>query len=290
MKSKTGQFTQFPNKLRKDASGIDPTSKFVFVILLREIKSHVGKKFNPSYRYIEKYYGINARAWKKSLQELQDGGYIKVDSKDSPRSGLNIEISPQYLTGEKYSMFPNGILLSDVFTVNQKIFIGFMIGEFLKDYRNNEGIIRLTKYKISEKLASISFKKTFIYRTLEELSNPDSGYVNIFIKTTAGYMFNFASFVAITDRSFDMYYCDECNGKYYRKKYTSPEKGQFKYCETTHSIIEDTSVIKQKAIKLTPEEVLRAEEEDMKKEMAQKEKDYYYQEDEINQFIKENGL
>lgn len=285
-------FTQYPNKLRKESENISPIAKLCFVIIMFEKKRSSVENFTPSYSYMKKHYDINSKVWKASLDELENLGYISVKVVSVRPRKISITIDNRFYDGKSFSMFPNAILLTDVYTNNQKIFIGAIIGEFVRDFRIANARISLNSYNIFKKLVGIDFKKSYIYKTLNELSDPKSGYLNIFGKDGSGYFLDFSVLLAIGNRVHESLYTMNKNGTYERKGYVPPVKGQFLYSNETLSIVEDTSVVKTKDVKkkLSGRDLLALEEEEMRQEEIQKAIDYAYQTEEMETFIKENGL
>ncbi|MGL5013676.1 MAG: hypothetical protein ACRC6V_05210 [Bacteroidales bacterium] len=293
-----GSFTQYPNKLRKTKTDtMSPMSKLCFVILMFEKKRSNSKPFTPSYGYMKKHYDINSKVWKNALDELQSEGYISVDVVSIKPRKISISINKEHDKGKAFSMFPNVILLTDVYTNNQKIFIGTLFGEFLKDFRVSGGRIALTPYQICKKLTDVDFKKSYIYETLKELSSPDSGFLNILIKDDGGsFYMDFSVFNAISDRLLEKLYVMHKAGWYERSEYLPPVKGQYKYSHDTLSIIEDTDLSNMVKVKKAYKPRISTDERDILEESVFKldemnrETQYANQHEEINQYMKANGL
>jgi len=181
-----GGETPLPERIRKlrtvGNDAISPASKFVYLAIrwTKGVLETENKRFDPSYTFMKKKFAISSNTYQKALLELEQANAISVMRKMS-EDGKKVHITVDILESkqEKAERIPSVILTTSVLTVYQKLFLALLWKIFYIDGDLKTISTYHSSTKIAGDLELIGISKRATYKRLSELSNPDSGFVNI---------------------------------------------------------------------------------------------------------------
>ncbi|MGL5690343.1 MAG: hypothetical protein ACRDD8_05910 [Bacteroidales bacterium] len=211
---------------------VSASSKFIYIMLKYHSDKNkmFGSDFSPSYSFVNKKYGISTGTYRQALKELSEIGAIKYTvTTVNKKSYLNISVIQK--NEDYFEFIPNILIFTRCLTYQQKLFIILLWKWMNKKVGDSNMLIsRFIITDIITRLEKIGISKRTAYRHLSELSNPDSGYVNLLSKTDDGYyMFNLVSLLELyeMENSLMEYYGETTQ----TRTYVKPKEGDFYTCK-----------------------------------------------------------
>jgi len=237
--------TPFPEKIRNlgtiGNAKISPASKFVYLALRwsKSVLSKPDRRFDPSYLFMERRFGVSSTTYKKALDELEDIEAISVDyDRMCDKKYLIIDILKS--KDDIAERIPSVIITTEVLTVPQKLFLALLWKMMYVDGNKNTISTYLSSHSIAKSLKTIGISRAATYSRLKELSDKDSGFINIIdMRDDGGFSVKVDVITKIWQYEDDLWAPFKMLGG--KKKdypvYKKPKSGDFK--------IEDGVVIKQ---------------------------------------------
>ena len=191
-------FVKFPDRVRdKNSSGIGSIStktKFIYLVISWHQYSNSGK--SPSFKMMKETFGVNRKTYIKALEELHESCFI--DYKRDLSSG-SIDINIIGKDKSTFSMIPTAAILTRTLTNSHKVFVAIMWKMFVNKRKRTMSEICITTNEIVKETEKIGFSKNYIYKYVNELSSPDSGYINVFTRNKNTYKINFENLLLMLE-------------------------------------------------------------------------------------------
>ncbi|WP_282016154.1 hypothetical protein [Marinifilum flexuosum] len=188
------------------------------------------KTFDPSYSFMEKRFGINRSAYHKAIKQLSKLHFIQYQKiKKGNHEYLEIEILSAHNELNNYEMFPSIFIQSPALTHEQKILLSSIWIEMFKDAEQRATYTGYSTNKLFEKNKKIGLSKNIFYRTLNQLTISDSGFVNVFNVVNGTYELNYKVIMSLVNIN-DLEWADH-KGKRSYPEYIEPIVGDFVMCD-----------------------------------------------------------
>lgn len=235
-----GGYTKLPatvkNKAKSGKAPLSVKTKLIYVFILYCKRHKNKKKFNPTYAFMKKAFGITSATYKKALDELASANMLYVEYVQRGLTGaLKITLNDEIAESGKYTQVPNVLLRTSMLTNSHKMFMAFLWSSFVKKKTTDDYYMTMSESKVCEVMSKIGFSKATVYKMLKEMSDPTIGYINILTKDEYGYRINHHIIEAMY-----AYLCDQLeeysNGMRGTIEYVSPIPFEYYYDNNTGEI------------------------------------------------------
>lgn len=172
-----GGETQLPDNVRSASpKELSLTTKFVY-LALKWVKGVLREDFSPSYKFMNKRFGISSISYSKALKELSEAEVIKVGySFSGEKKFLKIDMLGRDNVSDR---IPSVILTTECLTTQQKVFLAMLWKLMYVDGDIRSVSTSYSPHAIDKHLKGLGLSRTPIYNRITELSSPDSGFINI---------------------------------------------------------------------------------------------------------------
>lgn len=235
-------FLKLPDRIRdqKVFSGdFRSSAKLVYIYML--YMQEYNEDFSPSYQFMEKRFGISQPTFSKSLLALEKYGYVKIErgyDSQNKNSRNKIRVIWEKVDSRVFSMIPNYIINTDIYTNDQKLFI-ILLFSFCKSVVKGDMFIRKNISDIVSFMKGAGIGINSIYARIKELSDPNSGFINLIRIKDDGIFIDPYVIISISERALKNF-TDSINSGLKYPVYEKPDRFDFSYSDQLHMIIKNS--------------------------------------------------
>lgn len=220
------RFLKYPMRMRNQTvfSGeFLPSAKLVYTFIL--YMQEYNEDFSPSSKFMERRFGISQPTFSKSVVALEKFGYVEIVKNTNCRTKNTIKIIWDKIDSTMFSMIPNCIINTDVYTNDQKLFLILLCNINKATYGGHIFTSR-SVLSIYKSMKGMGIGENSVYARIKELSDPNSGFINCLEIIDGSVYINTDVLLLISERCVSAFeYSIQSKIKY--PVYTKPKKGDF---------------------------------------------------------------
>lgn len=224
--SKELRFIKYPNRVKNQevfSGEFLPSAKLVYAFIL--YMQEYNEDFSPSYKFMERRFGISQPTFSKSVMALEKFGYVEVEKNINFKSRNIIRIIWEKVDSEMFTMLPNCIINTDVYTNDQKLFLILLLNLSKSDQQGKIFSSKSIK-SIYRSMKGLGIGENSVYSRIKELSDKNSGFINCLEIIDGSVYINIDALFLISERCFGEFQHAFKNKKGY-PVYIKPKKNDF---------------------------------------------------------------
>lgn len=220
------RFVKYPMKMRNQivfSREFLPSAKLVYAFIL--YMQEYNEDFSPSSKFMERRFGISQPTFSKSVVALEKFGYIEIVKNTNCRTKNTIKIIWDKIYDTMFTMLPNCIINTDVYTNDQKLFL-ILLCNLSKAAYGGKIYTSRSVLSVYKSMKGMGVGENSVYARIKELSDPESGFINCLDIIDGSVYINTDVLLLISDRCISSFE-NAMQTKIQYPIYTKPKKGDF---------------------------------------------------------------